>query len=113
LWRGTRNFLSETGFSEDELATSSLDELLTFGESWFSVSEGNGQKVEYASCAARRPFDTDPATGFAVRSQRKIGYLMLNVFDSSATQFEQGRKAGREEERNRVIRTFHERFLAP
>ena len=33
---------------------------------------------------------------------------MLDVFDSSAAQFEQGRNAGREEERNRVIRTFHE-----
>ena len=38
----------------------------------------------------------------------KIGYLMLDVFDSSAAQFEQGRNTGREEERNRVIRTFHE-----
>jgi signal transduction histidine kinase len=33
---------------------------------------------------------------------------MLDVFDSSSAQFEQGRNAGREEERNRVIRTFHE-----
>jgi signal transduction histidine kinase len=31
-----------------------------------------------------------------------------DVFDSSSAQFEQGRNAGREEERNRVIKTFHE-----
>jgi hypothetical protein len=33
---------------------------------------------------------------------------MLDVFDASSAQFEQGRKVGREEERNRVMKTFHE-----
>jgi hypothetical protein len=33
---------------------------------------------------------------------------MLDVFDSSSAKFEQGRNAGREEERTRVIKTFHE-----
>jgi PAS domain-containing protein len=101
-------FLERTGFSEDEMKSSRLDELLTFGESWFSLSEEKGQTVEYVACAARRPFGTDPAPGFAVRSHGKIGYLMLDAFDSPAAQFEKGRSAGREEERNRVIRTFHE-----
>jgi len=102
-------FLEQTGFSEDEMKSSKPDELLTFGETWFSLSEEReGQKVEYVACTAKRPFGADPAPGFAVRSHGKIGYLMLDVFDSSAAQFEQGRNAGREEERNRVISTFHE-----
>jgi hypothetical protein len=102
-------FLEQTGFSEDEMKSSKPDELLTFGESWFPLSEEReGQTVEYVACAARRPFGADPAPGFAVRSHGKIGYLMLDVFDSSSAQFEQGRNAGREEERNRVISTFHE-----
>jgi signal transduction histidine kinase len=33
---------------------------------------------------------------------------MLDVFESSSAQFEQGRNVGREEERNRIVRTFHE-----
>jgi signal transduction histidine kinase len=33
---------------------------------------------------------------------------MLDVFDSSSAQFEQGRNSGREEERNRIIKAFHE-----
>ena len=33
---------------------------------------------------------------------------MLDAFDSPAAQFEKGRNAGREEERNRIVRTFHE-----
>jgi hypothetical protein len=74
----------------------------------FLSDEREGQTVEYIGCAARRPFGADPAPGFAVKSHGKIGYVMLDVFDSSSAQFEQGRNAGREEERNRVIKTFHE-----
>jgi hypothetical protein len=101
-------FLEHTGFSEDEMKTSRAEELLTFGESWFPLSDEKGQTVEYIACAARRPFGADPAPGFAVRSHGKIGYVMLDVFDSSSAQFEQGRNAGQEEERNRVVKAFHE-----
>ena len=34
--------------------------------------------------------------------------MMLDVFDSSSAQFEQGRNVGHEEERNRVIKAFHQ-----
>jgi hypothetical protein len=47
-------FLEHTGFSEDEIKTSKAEELLTFGESWFPLSnEGEEQTVEYIACAAR------------------------------------------------------------
>jgi hypothetical protein len=86
------SFLEHTGFSEDEMKTSGAEELLTFGASWFPLSdEREEQPVEYVACAARRPLGADPAPGFAVRSQGKIGYVMLDVFDSSSAQFEQGR----------------------
>jgi hypothetical protein len=101
-------FLEHTGFSEAEMKTSRAEELLTFGESWFPLSDEKGQTVEYIACAARRPFGADPAPGFAVRSHGKIGYVMLDVFNSSSAQFEQGRNAGQEEERNRVVKAFHE-----
>jgi hypothetical protein len=102
-------FLEHTGFSENEVKTSRADELLTFSESWFPLSdEREGQKVEYIACAANRPFGGDPAPGFAVRSHGKIGYVMLDVFDSSPAQFQQGRNVGQKEERNRIIKAFHE-----
>jgi hypothetical protein len=101
-------FLEHTGFSEDEMKTSRAEELLTFGESWFPLSDEKWQTVEYIACAARRPFGAEPAPGFVIRSHGKIGYVMLDVFDSSSAKFEQGRNVGREEERNRVIKTFHE-----
>jgi len=101
-------FLEHTGFTEGEMKNSRAEELLTFGESWFPLSDENGQTVEYIACAGRRPFGADPTPGFAIRSRDKIGYVMLDVFASSSAKFEQGRNAGREEERNRVIKTFHE-----
>ncbi len=103
-------FLEQTGFSEDETRATKPEELLTFGQSWYPLSdqrEGE-QRAEYAACTARRPFGADPATGFVVRSQGKIGYVMLDVFESSSAEFEQGQNAGRQEERNRLVKAFHE-----
>ena len=46
-------FLERTGFSEDEMKSSRSDELLTFGDSWFSLAKENeGQSVEYVACVA-------------------------------------------------------------
>jgi hypothetical protein len=102
-------FLELTGFSEEEIKSSGVEELLAFGESWFPLStEGVGQRVEYIACTAQRRIGADPAHGVAVRAHDKIGYIMLDVFDKSSGQFEQGRNAGREEERNRIVSTFHE-----
>jgi hypothetical protein len=65
-------FLELTGFSENEMKSSRLDELLTFGESWFSLSEkSEGQTVEYVACAARRPFGTDPAPGLPAETKNE------------------------------------------
>ena len=45
-------FLEQTGFSEDEMKSFKPEELLALGESWSSLSEENGKRVEYTSCAA-------------------------------------------------------------
>jgi PAS domain-containing protein len=102
-------FFEQTGYSEDEIKSAKPEELLTFGESWFPLSDQKeGQTVEFISCAAKRPFGADPAPGYVIRSQSKIGYVMLDVSDSPSVQFEQGRTTGREEERNRIIKAYHE-----
>ena len=102
-------FVEYTGLTEDEMKTSKPDELLTFGESWFPLSsETDAQKVEYSTCAAKRLFGESAAPGFVVRSHDKIGYLMLDVLGSSPAQFEQGQAVGREEERRRIIKAFHQ-----
>jgi hypothetical protein len=102
-------FLECTGYYEDEIKSAKPEELLTLGESWLPLSEEKeGQIAEFVSCAARRPLGADPAPGYIVRSHGKIGYVMLDAFDLQSTQFEQGRTAGREEERNRIIKSYHE-----
>ena len=104
-----QRFLEWTGYSEDELKSARLEEFLTFSESWFPLSDENhGQRIEYISCAAKRPLGADPVPGYVVRSQDKIGYVMLEIADAPSAQFEQGRIAGREEERNRIRTAFHE-----
>jgi hypothetical protein len=62
------------------MKSSKAEELLTFGKSCFPLSNIKGQAVEYIACAAKRPFGTDPAPGFAVRSHGKSGYVMLDIF---------------------------------
>jgi hypothetical protein len=102
-------FLELTGYSEEKIKSAEVEELLVFGESWIPLStEGEAQRVEYTACTAQRHVGADPAPGVAVRAHEKIGYIMLDVFDMSSGQFEQGRNAGQEEERNRIVRTFHE-----
>lgn len=102
-------FLEHTGLSEDEIRVSKPEDLLILGDSWFPLQdETEGQRVEYIGCTAKRLFRGDPTQGFVVRSHSKIGYVMLDAFSSPSAQFEQGRNLGQEEERNRIVRAFHE-----
>jgi hypothetical protein len=101
-------FLEQTGYSEDEIKSAKPEELITFGDSWFPLSEEKEQTVEFTSSMAKRAFGADSAPGYVVRSHAKIGYLMLDAFDPPLMQFEQGRIAGREEERNRIVKAYHE-----
>jgi hypothetical protein len=102
-------FLERTGCTEDEIKSGKLQELLAFDEPWLSLSdEGTGAKVKFTSCAFRRPFGVEPIPGYIVRSQSKIGYVMLDILASESEQFGQGRTVGREEERSRIIKAYHE-----
>jgi hypothetical protein len=91
-------FFEHTGFSEAELKASKREELLRFGESWFSLSSETGaQKLENIAGALKRVFCADPAPGYVVRSRDKIGCVILDVFDSTTARFEDGQVVGRED----------------
>ena len=106
-------FLERTGFTEDEMKSSKPEELLIFGESWSPLSEEKEDRpAEYIACSTRGVSGAGSAPGLVVRAQGKMGYVMLDIFGSSA-QFEQGRSAGQEEERNRIINAFHEEVSSP
>jgi hypothetical protein len=100
-------FLDHTGFTEDEMKSSKPEDLLTLGKSPLPLFEESArQNVEYFTCIAKRPFGTDPMPGYVVRSAGKLGYVMLDVYDPSTAQFEQGRTVGQEQARNRIAQTF-------
>ena len=102
-------FRDHTGFTENEIKSSKLEDLLTLGESPIPLFEQRaGQVIEYITCTAKRPFGADPAPGYVVRSGGRLGYVMLDVYDPSTAQFEQGRSVGREQERNRIAKAFDE-----
>jgi hypothetical protein len=101
-------FLDLTGCSEDTIRSAKPEELLAFGESWLPLSKNDGQLVEFTSCATRRPFGTDPTPGYIIRTPSNFGYAMLEFSDLRTAQFEQGRITGQEEERNRIIKAYHE-----
>jgi len=102
-WR----FLDHTGFTEDEMKSSKLEDLLTLQESPLPLFEESArQRVEYIICTARRRFGADPAPGYVVRSGGKLGYVMLDVYDPSTAQFELGRAVGQEQARNRIAQAF-------
>jgi hypothetical protein len=102
-------FLEHTRFTENEMKSSKPEDLLTFGDSALPLLEPReGQTVEYLICTARRPFGAEPAPGYVVKSGSKLGYVMLDLFAPSTAEFEQGRSAGRQEERDRIARLFHE-----
>jgi hypothetical protein len=104
----TPSFLARAACSEDEIKSIKVEELLVFGDSWLPLSDDEREhRVEFISCAARRPFGGHPAPGYIVRSRGKIGYVMLDVFDQPSVQFDQGRTVGHEEERDRIIKAYH------
>lgn len=100
-------FLECTGCSDDELKTIKLEDILTLGESWFPVSEKEENPAEYIGCTTKRASAENSLRGFVVRNRGRIGYVMLDSFGSSA-EFEQGRTVGREDERNRIAKAFHD-----
>jgi hypothetical protein len=64
-----QKFLEHTGFTEDEVKSSKPEDLLTFGDSPLPLFEPReGQKAEYLTCTAKRPFGGELAPGYVVKS---------------------------------------------
>jgi hypothetical protein len=101
-------FLEYTGFTETEMKSAGLNDLLTLGGSPIPLSEERpGQRIEYTTCIARRPLGAKPAPGYVVRAGGSLGYVMLDLYNPSSAEFEQGREIGREQERHRIAEAFH------
>jgi hypothetical protein len=104
-----QRFLSRTGYSQQQIKAIRSDKIIVESDTRFaSPDEDDNPSAEFIPVAVRTGKATVAEPGHLVRSQHKLGYLMLDGGSGSAIQMEQGRLIGREEERMRIVRQFRE-----
>src|SRR5580700_10162652 len=102
-------FLTRTGYSEEEIKSIQPDKIVIESDSRFSSrSEGDNPSAEFVPVAVRTATANAAEPGHLVRSRHNLGYLMLNEGSNVSGEFEQGRLVGKEQERMRIVRMFHE-----
>ena len=102
-------FLTRTGYSEEEIKSIESDKIVIEGDARFTnASEGDDPSAEFIPVVVRTPKAAAAEPGHLVRSRHNLGYLMLNEGTVACQEFEQGRLVGKEQERMRIVRMFHE-----
>jgi hypothetical protein len=103
-------FLARTGYSDEEIKTLDPGKAILLGDSVsLPPDEGNNPTAEFVALAVRVPTKAAAVAGHLVRSKGNFGYLMLHDIEpSTSTKFEQGRLVGQEQERQRIVQTFHQ-----
>jgi hypothetical protein len=102
-------FLTRTGYSEEEIKSIQPDKIVIESDSRFSSpNEGDNPSAEFVPVAVRTATANAAEPGHLVRSRHNLGYLMLNEGSIASNEFEQGRLVGKEQERMRIVRMFHE-----
>jgi hypothetical protein len=102
-------FLSRTGYSEEEIKTADPEKIIIEGDSRFTnPDEGDNPSAEFVPVAIRVAKANSAEPGHLVLSKHNLGYLMLNDISDASSAFEQGRLVGKEQERMRIVRMFHE-----
>lgn len=105
------SFRSIVGYSDAALQSASFKELAVFGE--FQPGEENASdlatNVEVAPVHFRILETENFATGQATKRDSGFVLLMLDVLDKSTGLLEDARVIGREEERSRILKIFHDK----
>jgi hypothetical protein len=103
-------FLARTRYSDEEIKTLDPGKAILLGDSVsLPPDEGNNPTAEFVALAVRVPTKAAAVAGHLVRSKGNFGYLMLHDIEpSTSTKFEQGRLVGQEQERQRIVQTFHQ-----
>ena len=104
-----QRFLARTGYSEEEIKSVQPDKIIIESEGRFTnPQEGDNPGAEFIPMAVRSAKANGAEPGHLVRSRHNLGYLMLNEGANVSGEFEQGRLVGKEQERMRIVRMFHE-----
>jgi hypothetical protein len=102
-------FLSCTGYSEEEIKAIPADKILVESDTSFTnPNEGDHPSAKFIPIAVRTAKADAVEPGHLVRSNHNLGYVMLDGVSKASTSFEQGRLVGKEQERTRIVRMFEE-----
>jgi PAS domain-containing protein len=109
-WNGS--FQERTGYSADQLRFAHLMDLLAFSEPESELAESTLQPtpgVQLVRCTTRCSGQEHFATGYAAKRDDDFVLVMLDVVNPSTGAIEDARLFGKEEERNRILKLFHDK----
>ena len=102
-------FLERTGYSEGRIKAIKPEEIIVLSDSRFPLPSDNDQfSAEFTVCAVKTTSPSAALAGHVVRSVGRFGYLMLRDGEYNSAEFEQGRLIGQQEERARIVKSFHD-----
>jgi len=105
-----QKFLALTGYSEEDIKALGPESIILQSDLRFSSpAEGENAAAEFFPMALKVPTEISAVSGHLVRSKHSLGYLMLDhTGPTTSTSFEKGRLVGKEQERRRIVRMFHD-----
>ena len=106
------SFQERTGYSAEQLRFAHLQDLLAFSEPDPQLTESTllpTPGVQLVRCTTRCSGQEHFATGYAAKRDDDFVLVMLDVVNPSTGAIEDARLFGQEEERNRILKLFHDK----
>jgi hypothetical protein len=106
-----KSFLRRTGYSEESLRSLQPTRSIFFGMPSGEVTgieKASSSSVLLRHCVFQCAADFDFAPGQAAQKDHQFTLLILDIANREPRNFELGKRVGREEERTRVLRLFHD-----
>jgi hypothetical protein len=107
-----KSFQERTGYSAEELHVAHSRDLIVIGEADAQFTESEQQSlpgVQFARCTTRCSGQEHFATGCCAKREDGFMLLMVDVINPTTGAIEDARIFGQQEERNRILRLFHDR----
>jgi PAS domain-containing protein len=104
-------FKSQTGYSDEDLYSASLTEFIDLGDPDSELSDSGLQassNVQLVRFNLRKTHAAPSTTGYAAKRDDGFILLMLDVLNPASGAIEDARVFGQEEERNRIMKLFHD-----
>jgi hypothetical protein len=106
------SFRERTGYSAEQLHFAHHKDLIVFSEADPDLPKSTQeptQGFQLIRCSTRCSGQERFATGYAAKREDGFVLLMLDVVDPTTGAIHDARLFGREEERNRILKLFHDR----